>query len=223
MPCTLIGGYLHCGGISCPHWLQRSLTCPAKALVVTCEMKPRRPQFQLSSLWTPIAEFFSLARLVSHKFMFFDMYECRSAPDVFRMCPVVVWLCHVDIETCNEYAYLVWQGLVANQTLGYFMARIQQFLLRIGVDPGKLRFRQHMGNEMAHYACDCWDAELLTSYVSMAHSHSSVLPGRFFFSGVDIIDSWLLFFIFSAVQIKGVAAVHSIEALGAWGYNSSHS
>jgi len=56
------------------------------------------------------------------------------------------------------------KGLVANQTLGYFMARIQQFLIRIGVDPGKLRFRQHMGNEMAHYACDCWDAELLTSY-----------------------------------------------------------
>ncbi|XP_069692065.1 glycine--tRNA ligase [Periplaneta americana] len=56
------------------------------------------------------------------------------------------------------------QGLVANQTLGYFMARIQQFLLRIGVDPTKLRFRQHMGNEMAHYACDCWDAEMLTSY-----------------------------------------------------------
>jgi hypothetical protein len=25
-----------------------------------------------------------------------------------------------------------------------------------------------MGNEMAHYACDCWDAELLTSYVSIA-------------------------------------------------------
>ncbi|PNF19726.1 Glycine--tRNA ligase [Cryptotermes secundus] len=56
------------------------------------------------------------------------------------------------------------EGLVANQTLGYFMARIQLFLIRIGVDPVKLRFRQHMGNEMAHYACDCWDAELLTSY-----------------------------------------------------------
>lgn len=56
------------------------------------------------------------------------------------------------------------KGLVANETLGYFMARIQQFLIRIGVEPGKLRFRQHMGNEMAHYACDCWDAELLTSY-----------------------------------------------------------
>lgn len=54
--------------------------------------------------------------------------------------------------------------LVANETLGYFMARIQMFLTSIGIDPEKLRFRQHMGNEMAHYACDCWDAECLTSY-----------------------------------------------------------
>lgn len=39
------------------------------------------------------------------------------------------------------------------------------FLIKSGVDPIKLRFRQHMSNEMAHYACDCWDAECLTSYV----------------------------------------------------------
>ncbi|KAL4817838.1 hypothetical protein BDW67DRAFT_174592 [Aspergillus spinulosporus] len=55
-------------------------------------------------------------------------------------------------------------GLVDNETLGYFLARIQLFLLKLGVDPTKLRFRQHMANEMAHYACDCWDAELYTSY-----------------------------------------------------------
>lgn len=55
-------------------------------------------------------------------------------------------------------------GLVANETLGYFMARIQMFMHRIGILPERLRFRQHMGNEMAHYACDCWDAECLTSY-----------------------------------------------------------
>ncbi|XP_022919246.2 glycine--tRNA ligase [Onthophagus taurus] len=54
--------------------------------------------------------------------------------------------------------------LVANETLGYFMARIQLFLVKVGVDATKLRFRQHMSNEMAHYACDCWDAECLTSY-----------------------------------------------------------
>ncbi|XP_065359020.1 glycine--tRNA ligase isoform X2 [Calliphora vicina] len=55
-------------------------------------------------------------------------------------------------------------GLVANETLGYYMARIHQFLVTIGIKPECLRFRQHMGNEMAHYACDCWDAECLTSY-----------------------------------------------------------
>ncbi|KAG5446620.1 Glycine--tRNA ligase [Clonorchis sinensis] len=56
------------------------------------------------------------------------------------------------------------QGIVANQTLGYFMARIHMFLVLIGVDPNRLRFRQHLSNEMAHYACDCWDAECQTSY-----------------------------------------------------------
>lgn len=56
------------------------------------------------------------------------------------------------------------QSTIANETLGYFMARIQLFMIKIGVDPRRLRFRQHMSNEMAHYACDCWDAELLTSY-----------------------------------------------------------
>lgn len=44
------------------------------------------------------------------------------------------------------------------------MSRIQAYMLRIGILPDRLRFRQHMNNEMAHYACDCWDAECLTSY-----------------------------------------------------------
>lgn len=54
-------------------------------------------------------------------------------------------------------------GMVDNETLGYFLARIHLFLKKIGIDQSKVRFRQHMANEMAHYACDCWDAELLTS------------------------------------------------------------
>ncbi|CAO1631203.1 unnamed protein product [Parajaminaea phylloscopi] len=55
-------------------------------------------------------------------------------------------------------------GMVDNQTLGYFLARINLYLLKIGIDPARLRFRQHMENEMAHYASDCWDAEIQTSY-----------------------------------------------------------
>ena len=57
-------------------------------------------------------------------------------------------------------------GLIANQTLGYFIGRIHLFLLKMGVAKDKLRFRQHLSNEMAHYACDCWDAECKTTYVS---------------------------------------------------------
>jgi glycyl-tRNA synthetase len=58
----------------------------------------------------------------------------------------------------------VTNGTVDNETLGYFLARIHLFLKKIGVDQSKIRFRQHMANEMAHYAADCWDAELFTSY-----------------------------------------------------------
>ena len=36
---------------------------------------------------------------------------------------------------------------------------------KIGIDEKKLRFRQHLDTEMAHYASDCWDAECHTSYV----------------------------------------------------------
>ncbi len=34
----------------------------------------------------------------------------------------------------------------------------------IGIAPERLRFRQHLPNEMAHYAEDCWDAEVECSY-----------------------------------------------------------
>ena len=54
--------------------------------------------------------------------------------------------------------------LINNETLGYFIAKIYLFLVRCGISDGKLRFRQHMSNEMAHYACDCWDAECHTTY-----------------------------------------------------------
>ena len=61
--------------------------------------------------------------------------------------------------------------MVANETLGYYLARVHQYMVRVGVDARRLRFRQHMSNEMAHYACDCWDAECLTTYVSLLFSN----------------------------------------------------
>lgn len=56
------------------------------------------------------------------------------------------------------------QKMINNQTLAYFMARSFKFLTSVGIKPEGIRFRQHRSKEMAHYASDCWDAEVETSY-----------------------------------------------------------
>lgn len=53
-------------------------------------------------------------------------------------------------------------GTIAHEFLGYQLALTQSFLLRLGIKPEYLRFRQHKKDEMAHYAIDCWDAEIKT-------------------------------------------------------------
>jgi glycyl-tRNA synthetase len=66
------------------------------------------------------------------------------------------------VKTCIGDA--VAKGIVDNETLGYFIARTYLFLTGIGINKERLRFRQHLQNEMAHYAQDCWDAEIECSY-----------------------------------------------------------
>ncbi|KAH7921514.1 glycyl-tRNA synthetase [Leucogyrophana mollusca] len=75
---------------------------------------------------------------------------------------------HVQVSGSTEVTRMsigeaVDKGIVANETLGYFLARINLYLIKIGINPERLRFRQHMANEMAHYATDCWDAEIHNS------------------------------------------------------------
>jgi glycyl-tRNA synthetase len=52
--------------------------------------------------------------------------------------------------------------IINNQALAYYMYLTQDFLLTAGVDPKKFRFRKHASDEMAHYAQECWDAELFS-------------------------------------------------------------
>ena len=66
------------------------------------------------------------------------------------------------------------QGLIRHSTVARFMGMTWDFLTDIGIDPQRLRFRQHEQDEMAHYAVDCWDAEIEGSYgwiecVGIAH------------------------------------------------------
>jgi glycyl-tRNA synthetase len=53
-------------------------------------------------------------------------------------------------------------GVIAHEVLGYNIALTNEFLTKVGIDPTRLRFRQHLKDEMAHYAIDCWDAEIET-------------------------------------------------------------
>ncbi|MEE8167908.1 MAG: glycine--tRNA ligase [Candidatus Hydrothermarchaeales archaeon] len=53
-------------------------------------------------------------------------------------------------------------GLVAHELLCYHIVLINRFLEGIGLPKEDLRFRQHLKSEIAHYAADCWDAEIQT-------------------------------------------------------------
>ena len=66
------------------------------------------------------------------------------------------------------------ENIIRHPTVAWFMARTWDFLVSVGINPEMIRFRQHEGTEMAHYASDCWDAEIHGSYgwiecVGIAH------------------------------------------------------
>lgn len=54
------------------------------------------------------------------------------------------------------------QKIVKTECVGYFMGLTHKFLTALGFKD--FRFRQHKKDEMAHYACDCWDAEIMTTF-----------------------------------------------------------
>lgn len=53
-------------------------------------------------------------------------------------------------------------GIVSSEMLIYQIVLASKFLSDIGIPKEAIRFRQHLPDEMAHYAIDCWDAEVKT-------------------------------------------------------------
>lgn len=51
------------------------------------------------------------------------------------------------------------EDIIGSQILAYYLALSKQILKEIGLDEEKIRFRQHLPEERAHYASDCWDVE----------------------------------------------------------------
>lgn len=56
------------------------------------------------------------------------------------------------------------KNIIKSEYVAYYIGITARFLIECGIDEKKLRFRQHLTDEMAHYAGDCWDAEVLLSY-----------------------------------------------------------
>ena len=73
-------------------------------------------------------------------------------------------LSNQGIETDMTLREAVNNKIIDNETLGYFLGKTYLFLIGIGIRKDGVRFRQHTPKEMAHYASDCWDAEIETSY-----------------------------------------------------------
>lgn len=55
------------------------------------------------------------------------------------------------------------KGYLSNPLLLYFIEKSIIFLQTIGIRSEYMRLRQHSPSELAHYASDCWDIEILTS------------------------------------------------------------
>ena len=53
-------------------------------------------------------------------------------------------------------------GIISSEILTYQLCLAARFLSDLGIPSDVIRFRQHLPTEMAHYAIDCWDVEVLT-------------------------------------------------------------
>ena len=87
------------------------------------------------------------------------------------------------------------ENVIRHPTVAWFMARTWDFLVSVGIDPARIRFRQHEGTEMAHYATDCWDAEIHGSYgwiecVGIAHRGCYDLAAHETATGDNNLRAW---------------------------------
>jgi glycyl-tRNA synthetase len=105
-------------------------------------------------------------------------------------------LTYVHQQKCEPAVELtmgeaVKSGVIANEYVAYYVALTHELLVSIGINQKRLRFRQHLPTERAHYATDCWDAEVYserfgwvetvgiadrTSYDLAAHAKQSGTP-----------------------------------------------
>ena len=89
----------------------------------------------------------------------------KDHPQFFRYADYSMPLCGIAQQEKDEPAVVrtmrqaVDEGIIANEYVAYYVAMTHDILTTVGFNPEKIRVRQHMPDERAHYATDCWDAE----------------------------------------------------------------
>ncbi len=89
----------------------------------------------------------------------------KNHPQFARYANYAMPLCGIAQQEKDEPAIVrtmrqaVDEGIIANEYVAYYVAMTNDILTTVGFNPAKIRFRQHMPDERAHYATDCWDAE----------------------------------------------------------------
>ena len=53
-------------------------------------------------------------------------------------------------------------GILGNEAYAYNFFVVSSIIERLGIDKSRVRYRQHLKNEKAHYALDAWDIEVQT-------------------------------------------------------------
>ncbi len=95
--------------------------------------------------------------------------SCKDCHPMFRryadyMMPLLTYtrqeMCEPPVLMSMREA--VDKGVIANEYVAYYVALTHELLVRVGIKPDRLRFRQHLPDERAHYATDCWDAEVFS-------------------------------------------------------------
>ncbi len=154
------------------------------------EISPRQGVIRLREFTQAEAEFFVHPKIKNHK-RFKDVEN-----DIIPLLPADR---QMDETLSSEEKIInlslkeaVEKRIIRHETIAYFVAITKRFLMDIGIDINRLRFRQHLPDEMAHYAIDCWDAEIYTDRfgwiecVGIADRTDYDLKAHMNHSGVDL-------------------------------------
>jgi glycyl-tRNA synthetase len=121
------------------------------------EISPRQGMIRLREFTQAEAEIFVHPNEKNH-------HPSFSRYADYRM-PLLTFIqqqrCEEPVELSMQEA--VDKGIIANEYVAYYVALTHKLLVTIGVKSERLRFRQHLPDERAHYATDCWDAEVFSA------------------------------------------------------------